>query len=486
MKNQLFKLLPITLLSISLNACTKEEPPIEEEPSTNYTLADFTTHWKKAWGTSYADDFAGAVIDNTGFLYFTGSSQPDGYLGDIFVTKINLADQSKVWSVSLDAGDRDHFPSPSENGHSNGGGGSRCLAIDNNGDIYIAGSSAQGYNEVFVVKINSSGTIVWQKFWKAANTSVSSASAKAYALDISNNKIFITGSTGAGTSTEESHAFLLVLNTTDGSINANTQLGIDLSSGYNDRGYTVKSPDGNIVYIAGWEGQNNSGFVAKMYMDGSGTNWHKRVNLGVGARFTDLDLDASGNLYLGADYRGVSTFIGVMKMDASGSIVWSTKFHGLSNDRNNVSCVRVINNLLYVGGRGSFDGYDTGQFGDGCLLRYDLNGNLQKQYNFFTGELVNDKCGERIEGILPYNNGLILIGETWPEFSGIDGRWYIPAGTSNANSPGITTITNPTLVSGTGFLTTNSMSLNTLNQQVYNSSSGSQGSADILITHISQ
>jgi hypothetical protein len=476
----------VTLAALCHTSCNKNDPDPEPEPNPTYTPADFTTHWKKAWGTASADDFAGAVIDNAGFLYFTGASQPDGYLGDIFVTKINLADQSKVWSISLDAGYQDWFPSPSENGHSNGGGGSRCIAIDNSGDIYIAGTSKQGFNEVFVTKINSSGTIVWQRFWKAANTSVASASAKAYALDVANGKVFITGSTGAGTGTEESHAFLLVLNTSDGSINSNTRLGIDLSSSYNDRGYTVKSPDGNIVYLAGWEGQNNSGFVAKLSMDGSTAEWYKRVNLGVGARFTDIDLDANGNIYLAADYRGVSTFIGLLKMDASGTQLWSVKFQGISNDRNNVSCVRVINDKVFVGGRGSFDGYDTGQFGDGCLLRYDLNGTLQKQYNFFTGELIADKCGERIEGILPYNNGLILIGETWPEYNGIDGRWYIPSGTSTSNSPGITSVNNPTLISGTGFLSTTTFSSNALNQNVYTPSNGSQGSADILITHISQ
>lgn len=485
MTTKKLSLYALSILTFSLNSCKKDPPPADDIPS-NYTLANFTTHWKKAWGTSYADDFAGAVIDNAGFLYFTGASQPDGYLGDIFLTKINLSNQSKVWSISLDAGYQDWFPSPSENGHSNGGGGSRCIAIDNNGDVYIAGSSKQGFNEVFVVKVNSSGSIVWQKFWKGANNSLSNASAKAYALDVSNGKVMVTGSTGAGTSTEESHAFLLVLNSNDGTVNAETKLGIDFSPSYNDRGYTLKSTDGNTVYLAGWEGQNNSGFVAKIFLDGSSSNWYKRVNLGVGARFTDIDIDASGNLYLAADYRGVSTFIGVMKMDANGNIIWSNKFQGASNDRNNISCVRIINNLLYVGGRGSFEGYDTGQFGDGCLLRYDLNGNLQKQYNFFTAELTDNSCGERIEGILPYNNGLVLIGETWPEYSGIDGRWYIPAGTSSSNTPSINTISNPTIVSGTGHVTTNSMSLNTLNQQVYNPSSGSQGSADILITHISQ
>jgi hypothetical protein len=477
-------IISISALIVFNVSCKKTEP--DPEPDSNYPVADFTTNWKKGWGTVHADDFAGAVIDGIGNLYFTSASQPDGFAANVYVTKVNLSNQTVSWSISLDAGNQDYFPSPSENGHSQGGGGSRCIAIDNSGDVYISGTAKQGNNEVFVTKINASGQIVWQKFWKAANTGTVSSNAKAYALDVVNNKVFVTGTTGSGIGTEESNVFLLVLDAVNGNVSTNTRLGIDISTSYNDRGYTVKSPDGVTVYIAGWEGQSNSGFVSRLSMNGTTPEWHKRVSLGFGGRFTDIDLDATGNLYLAADYRGVSTFQGVVKMDNTGNVIWSKKFQGVANDRNNISCVRVINGNLYVGGRGSYEDYDEGQFGDGSLLKLDLNGNLIKQYNFFTGEFSQEKCGERIEGILPYNGGLILIGETWPEQTQIDGRWYKSNGALTSNSVAPTTINNPSEISGMGVSTLSSFSLNNYSQNLYDLSSGTLGSADVIIFSITE
>src|SRR6202008_526276 len=135
-------------------------------------------------GTTYEDDFSGAVVDNSGFMYFTGVSQPIGYAADIFVTKVNMATQAVVWSKSFDSGDQDYHSSPGENGHTQGGGGSRNIAIDSNGDIYVCGSSKHGFFEVFVTKISSAGTVVWQKFWEADASGLAHGEATAYALDV--------------------------------------------------------------------------------------------------------------------------------------------------------------------------------------------------------------------------------------------------------------------------------------------------------------
>ncbi len=467
-----------SLLVFGLFSCKKNKE------NSKYEKADFTTNWKKAWGTSVAEDFAGAVIDPTGSLYFTGSSQPDGYLADIFLTKVNLNTQSVIWSILLDAGDRDFFPSPSENGHSQGGGGAKCIAIDANNDVYIAGASKNGFNETFIMKINGSGTVVWQRFWKAADNSLANSSTKAYALDVKGNKVFVTGSTGAGIGTEEAMPFLLVLNTNDGTIVDNaTRLGFDISTGYNDRGYTIKSFDGNIVYVAGWEGANNSGFVTKFTASGETHEWTKRYNLGIASRFTDIDFDAAGNVYLGVDYRGVSTFIGVVKLNANGDVMWSKKYQGVSNDRNNISCVKVISNSLYVGGKGSFEDFDESQFGDACLLKFDLNGNLLKEYNFFTGEISDEKCGERIESIIPYNGNIYLLGETWPEYSAIDGHWYIPKGNVTNTTPTVTFVT-PSFVTGNGFFSSSVMNQTSLNHNLFDLSAGGKGSADVVLFSI--
>lgn len=475
-----------SFLVVTFSSCKKDKNPIVDDTNESTSdLAGFTTNYKKNFGTSLEEDFAGSVIDNNGNIYIVGSSQPDGYTANIIVTKINLSNQQIIWSKSLDAGDQDFQPSPSENGHSNGGGGSRCIAIDDSGNIYIAGSSKQGFYEAFIAKMDENGTILWQKFWKPGNSGLAKDNAKAYSLTVANNNVFVTGSTGAGTSTENAYAFLLVLNSSDGSIHTSTVTGIDFSPTYNDVGYTVMTNDGENVFIAGWEGENNSGVIAKYTVSTENFDWIKKVNLGVGARFTDIDLDASNNIYLGVDYRGVSTFLGIVKMDPNGTVSWSRKYQGVNNDRNNISCLRIINNTIYVGGRGSFEGYDESQWGDGTLLKLDLNGTLLKQYHFYTGNVIGERAGERIEGIHSYNNSIILTGETWPEGSLIDGEWYNANGTVTSNSLTYTSIT-PNTINSDGTFSSTSFAGNNYGIYVQDLNSGGLGSSDFILFSITE
>jgi len=476
--------IPFALLTVV--SCKKDKDPVVDDTNdTTSDFADFTTNYKKSFGTSLEEDFAGSVIDNNGNIYIVGSSQPDGYAANVLVTKINLSNQQIVWSKSLDAGDQDFQPSPSENGHSNGGGGSRCIAIDASGDIYITGGSKQGFYEAFVTKMDANGNVLWQKFWEPGSSGLAKDNAKAYSLAVANNKVFVTGSTGASTSTENAYAFLLVLNSTDGTTHSSTVTGIDFSPTYNDVGYTVMTNDGENIFFAGWEGENNSGIVAKYTVSNETIDWVQKVNLGVGARFTDIDLDVSNNIYLAADYRGVSTFLGVVKLDANGSILWSKKYQGVNNDRNNVSCLRIINNNIYIGGRGSFEGYDESQWGDGSLVKFDLNGNLLKEYHFYTGNVIGERAGERIEGIHFYNNSIILTGETWPEGTIIEGNWYNAHGTLTSNSLTQTSIT-PSTINTDGTFSSTTFTVGNYGANIQDLSSGGIGSSDFILFSITE
>lgn len=483
------KILFYSVIVLFFASCEKPEDDNNNDDDiipVERTLADLTLNWEKAWGTILEDDFAGAVIDNSGNLYFTGSSQPDGYVASIFITKVNLNNQQVEWTKSLDLDHQDYFPSPSENGHSQGGGGSRCISVDESGNIYIAGTTKQGFNEVFVVKVNSSGTVLWQQFWEADNSGLARGSAKAYALDVKNDKVYITGSTGAGTHTEEAMVFMLVLDASNGSINPLTKLGINPSDSYNDRGYSIKVSPNNDVFIAGWEGLNNSGFVLKYSNGGSTFEWYKRFDIGYGSRITDIDLDESGNLYLALDIRGVSTFLGIMKTDSDGNILWAKQIQGEANDRNNISCVRYISGYVYLGGRGAFTNYDVSQFGDGCLFKLDQNGTILKQYNYFTGDVGGERCGERIEAILSYNGNLIIAGETWPEADKIAGKWYIPGCVVSNLNVGTTNLNSVPVTAGIGVSVSRSFSETFLSTTLYNPNLGTQGSADVILFSVSE
>jgi hypothetical protein len=131
-------------------------------------------------------------------------------------------------------------------------------------------------------------------------------------------------------------------------------------------------------------------------------------------------------------------------------------------------------------GRGSFANYDVSLFGDGCLLKYSLDGTLLKQYNYFTSS-NDDRCGERIESIHLFNNSFILSGETWPEYSQIIGSWYIPQGTSFTFDANVTNVTDAVIHDGDGVTGNLNFNENTISQPLYNLSEGTKGSADVII-----
>lgn len=449
-------------------------------------LAEIELEVEKAWGTEYTDDFAGSVMDNSGNLYFVGSTSGDGFTQKLFLNKVDISTGELVWSKSYESSFSNFFPSPSENGISQGGGGSRCIAIDDAGNVYIAGTTVQGYNQVFVMKISSAGNVMWQRNYDADDSGLAKGSAKAYAIDVNNDRVYVTGSTGAGTSNEEAMSFLLIFDANSGDVSINSTMGLDLSDGYNDKGYVVQATDDGLVYIAGWEGQSNSGFIARFSENGDTFDWAKRVALGTGHRFTDLDIDSNGDLYLSVDFRGVSTYLGVLKLDANGSYIWGKQFQGEPNDRNNISCLRLLNGYLYVGGKGSFEKYDLSEYGDACVLKLDLSGNIISQYNYFTGDEEDERCGERIEGMHFYDGKLILAGETWPKYGHIQGHWYTPEANFSDFNPSISSISDFSRISGTGYVTSETFSPTANTNDLFDLVDGNQGSSDIVIFSITE
>ncbi len=92
--------------------------------------------------------------------------------------------------------------------------------------------------------------------------------------------------------------------------------------------------------------------------------------------------------------------------------------------------------------------------------------------------------GERIEAIHYYNGSYILAGETWPEISGIEGKWFIPQVNESSFSPDITKLTAISIDITDGAATTGSMTVSSISQATYNPVDGTKGSADVMIHSI--
>ncbi len=373
-------------------------------------------------------DLSGFAVDSAGNVYISGAIEPDGDWSDVFWVKLD-GKGNVVWAKMWGGNEYDGFPPPAENGLANGGAGSRGMAVDEKGFLYLAGSTKSGvpYYAVFVLKINpSDGSIVWQKLWKPVWNSYSSGSAKAFSVFVKAGKVFITGTTGGGKGSEESHLFLLVLNADDGSVIH--QKIADPSPSYNDRGYVVYSPDGKSVYVGGWAGVKNTGMLMKFSESGGRFDWFEVIGIGYGSRINDIDADSKGNLYLSCDIHGRATVLAVLKTSPDGTVKWGRMYtDGSRNDRNNTYAVRVLNGNLYVGGRVGLKNFEI-QMGDGVILKFDLSGKFLWGANYHTGYIYNEVASDWIKGFAYVNGVLYAGGFIWPKRSNYAGKWYSAEG----------------------------------------------------------
>ena len=392
--------------------------------------ADFTVDYGYLYGSSASytdadDDFGGWVSDGAGNAYVIHANKTIDYTeSNIVVTKLELATGNIVWSKKYGAEDRgEKLVEPGGNGITVGGASTRNIAIDASGDIYIICNIHTGFYRAYVAKLSpSDGSITWEKSWKNADNDLGASEVVIYSLDVQGGKVFVAGTTN-------NMDLLLTYDAANGNLLSTTRL--DLYAGSGDKAYAVRATaDGNTVYIAGWTAKNfQDGMVAKLSSSGTVLDWYDYIDFPSASRIVDIDLDASGNIYLCSDIDGTDTYLEVIKVATDGTLVWERNFgEGNANDRYNGTTVDIIGDNLYVGGRAGLtddNTYVDKQFGDGMFLKYDLDGNLLKKYFYFTGTDNTVIAADWVKGIIEYNGDLYLGGSTYPYASNYTGAWFV-------------------------------------------------------------
>jgi len=207
-------------------------------------LDNGTKQWTKKLGTWQNDLANGVATDSSGNFYVTGFTYQDldgntsAGNADLFVVKYNSSGK-KQWTKQLGTSKHDR---------------ARGVATDSSGNVYVTGdtyggldgNTSAGYNDLFVVKYNSSGTKQWTK---QLGTS-SSDEAYGVATDTSNN-VYVTGYTEGGldgnTSAGKADLFVVKYNSS-GSKQWTKQLGTPST----DTANGVATDSSGNVYVTGY------------------------------------------------------------------------------------------------------------------------------------------------------------------------------------------------------------------------------------------
>ncbi len=388
--------------------------------------------YEKILGGINSDEMASGMVANSNgdmFFYGHGAQIIDTFAYDLVIGKIN-SDGTLGWAKIWNGPYRDYSNDPGQNGES--GGSANSITIDEEGFIYITGaispSTSNNNFATLIAKLNpANGEIVWEKLWRPnwPTSILSKHNASGYSIAVKGDYVYVTGTTGADSGTEESNIFLLSLKKADGEVYF--QKAFDPNPTYVDRGYSLKIDGNNNAYIGGIG--NANGLLIKIASINTTTpviTWVKKVNIGTGGNLNSIDLDSTGNIYSTFDIRGASTAFAFGKMTSDGALSWGKIYPGSTNDQNNVNVIKIINNSVFAGGRIGLSLYDT-QFGDGLIVKTDLNGVKDYSAFYYSGKGPDEMAEYRVKGFDIAGGNLLIFGQIYTaSMNGVDysGYWY--------------------------------------------------------------
>ena len=302
------------------------------------TSGDFV--WAKKITNSNTSSYSIGMdleVDASGNIYYTGTlngtadfnpgagvsnlTATSGFSSDIYISKLD-ASGSFLWANVIGNSGSDE---------------SNAIAIDASGNLYITGFYqntvdfdpsagisnlvSAGFYDIFIAKYNTSGNFIWAQSIGGSDTDKGSD----LKIDASGN-VYSTG-TFKGTVDFDPGA---------GTFNVT-------AIGYEDMYVLKLNSAGNLLWIKAFSGASNS-ISRCLDLDGSG-------NVYVGGQFMGtFDFDpsaATNNLISAGDYDAF-----ISKLDASGNFVWAKSFGALDSDLVWDLKVAVGGNVLACGGFG--------------------------------------------------------------------------------------------------------------------------------------
>ncbi len=279
------------------------------------------------------------------------------------------------------------------------------IAVDSNGNIYttgytegdLNGESNNGGSDIFIMKCNSSGSLLWTRLLGTEFYDYG------HGVDVDTaGNVYITGSVFGQIDENPAygdHDVIIAKYDTDGT-KVWTKI---LGSTAEDRGRDIVTDSSGASYITGFTFGNldshsnlgyNDVFIAKYDTDGDKL-WTQILN-STGYEYAyGIDMDLSGNLYIGGDTNGnlagstnaESIDIFIAKYDSIGDNQWTTLLGSSGDDYLGDVGVDTFGNVFITGyTEDDLDQNVNAGGADIFVARYNTNGNKQWAQTFGTNK----------------------------------------------------------------------------------------------------
>jgi hypothetical protein len=344
------------------------------------------------------------------------------------------------------------------------------IALDKNGDIYVAGTSEEDYatlhGSITLVKYNTSGTRLWQKKYTGPESGVygtqkdfvrinvdrqnniylcarrawlkgvtilakfNSAGTLLWEKDIPGSIIYaaITDENGntylAGNDARRDSTswlkYLTMKVASDGTIiwqDSKTEESGAVGAG-ND---ITLDKDNNVFIVAKNQVVSGSSQISVLKYTSSGDFQWKKTKFGdistiAGISSDIIKSDSQGNVYIVADTNDIPLKdIMLTKYTSSGEEAWSRIYNGVldQNDFGLAIAIDVQNNIYITGEAHISNSYSP----DIITLKYDTQGKLNWKKNNFDAEAIGQHISVTTEGD-------VLVGGYKREYDNLNGEWF--------------------------------------------------------------
>lgn len=365
------------------------------------------------------------IVDSTGATYTIGRNVGPGGFAEATAVVKRDADGNWAWMRLLEGRDGDQDVDAKilqVSDETADFGSAHVVAIDDDDNLFIATNVGVAANSDFtqavIVKLDADGTVLWSRGWVADPAFPAQANdyANFQAITLIDGKLVATGYTG-GSNGAGSGIPLVGLDAETGDLLFNHVFQID--SGGTQEGLAIAA-EGDRVFVGGKGARAFVAGFSGLDTDTLTLDWNNRIDVGfTGTRVRGLTM-ADGDIC--GVVRGSSTenMFHMFCLDPDGAALWNRQLGNLPSSRTRSQVIRYLDGSLYAGGAIAVSGLSS--FGEGLLLKADLDGELDWSAVYYTGKGAEEIGFHSVKNIDRRDGSLLVQGQSWT--GSLNTSWY--------------------------------------------------------------